>query len=106
MAFDVGLFQIQAQGADVALSGFEIGVAQHLLHRYDVCAVLDQVAGKGMAEGVGRDLLFDACGLGMGADHDRDHLIADRVAVAVHDKRPALPVLFGAVRPHPGDVLP
>jgi len=43
----------------VYLSGANIGVSQHFLHGAQVCAVVEQVGGEGMAQGVGGNILPD-----------------------------------------------
>ena len=48
----------------VDLSGLEIGMAQELLDFSDVYPFVEEVRGEAVAEGMGRDLLFDAGSLG------------------------------------------
>ena len=52
--------QLLADHLGIDLGGGDIGVAQHLLNGVEVCAVFQQMGGKGMAERVGGDVLLDA----------------------------------------------
>jgi hypothetical protein len=52
----------------VDLRGTNISVTQHLLHRTEIRAVLQQMGGEGMAEGMGGDLLMDTRFFGVSFD--------------------------------------
>ena len=65
----------EAVGVDVGvdLGGAYALVAEHALDDAQVGAVLEQVGGEGVAEGVGADVLLDACGFGELLDNVEDH---------------------------------
>ena len=61
-------------------------VAQHLLHDAEVCAVFNQMGGKRVAEGVGRDLLMDSGHHGLVLHQFEDRYPAERFPELVQEQ--------------------
>ena len=60
--------------------GFDVFVSEEFLDGADVVAVLEEVGGEGVAEGVGCDMLLDAGGFGSGANGFLEEGFVDVVA--------------------------
>ena len=75
-------------GVDVGVDlGGEDGlVAQHFLDDAEVGPVFDEVGGKGVAEGVGRDFLLDAGGHGLVLDQFEDGDAAEGLSELVQEE--------------------
>ena len=60
MGFVIGGFDIFEGNVRVDFGGGKIGVTKQLLDGAEVCTVLEQMSGKGVADGVGRKALLDS----------------------------------------------
>ena len=60
MKLAMHLFHLLVCNVRINLRGGDTGVSQHRLHRANVGATHEQVGGKGMAQGVRRDVFGDA----------------------------------------------
>ena len=57
----VNILQLLFYNMCVDLCGGNVCVAQHLLNRVQVCPVFQQMRSKGVAQHMGRNVLFDFC---------------------------------------------
>ena len=75
-------------GADVGIDfgGEDAFVAQHLLHCAKVGAVLHQMGGKGVAEGVWRDVFGDTGSFGRLLYNCKNHHSGKASSAAVEEK--------------------
>lgn len=60
MGLIIYILQLLFDNVCIYLRGADIRVTQHLLNGPQIGAVFQQVYGKGMAQGVGGDILLDA----------------------------------------------
>src|SRR5438132_13407211 len=73
----------------VQLGRREIGVPEHLLHGAQVCAALEQVRGKGVAQQVWVDALgLEPCLGGQAAEDEEDTCARERAAVRDEEQIP------------------
>ena len=66
------LAEVLVGNMGVNLGGGYRGVAEHDLDAANVCSVQEQVGGKGVAQGMGRNILDDAGLQGMALDEPVD----------------------------------
>ena len=82
MVLGVQVFEPLARHMGVDGGGGDVGVAQQQLHRAQIGAVVEQVGGKGVAQGVGRQRAADASGqrvfFHQGPEHHAGHAGAAR----------------------------
>ena len=80
----VDILDLLVHQAGVYLGGRDVRVAQHLLDGTQVCPILQQMGGEGMAQGVGRDVLFNTSLLLIVLDELPKALAAHPLPVHVH----------------------
>ena len=69
-------------------------MSQHFLHRAQIRTIFNQMGGKGMAQGMGRDVLLDPC-LFPVLFHDLPEALAAHEAAAAVDEKPGrAPALY------------
>lgn len=67
----------------IYLCGADAGMSQQCLYDAEVGASAQQCGGKGVAQGVGRYVFGDSCGLGLPFDHDEYHGAREVMAAPV-----------------------
>ena len=94
MSLVVDILQLLLNHVGVYLCGGDIRMAQHLLDGAQIRPVLQQMGGKGVAEGMGRDVLLDPC-LFPVIFHDLPEALAAHEAAAAVDEKPGrVPALY------------
>lgn len=104
MKLAMNFLQVRAIEMGVDLSGGQIGMAEHFLHRAQVRAAFQQVGGERMANGVRRGGFGDAGRLQMAAQ-DLPHAHARELAAARIDKDFFLQASPNQLRPGVREIL-
>ena len=80
----VDILELLLDHVGINLGGRDVRMAQHLLNGAQIRPVLQQVGGEGVAQGVGRDVLFNLRLLLIVLDDLPEPLAAHALAAHVH----------------------